>query len=245
MKYHHCLLDCDLSELQLLSDDRRVHAMKSLAIFSKFTGGYSQWKELVQRYGLKWGNRSSLRAFVSILNFKIDDTKEWLLDVIQKLPEDYALAEVFICLTGLRINEALESLRLIPTQSEDYIDKELGMLQHFRFRQFLRGSKNTFISFISNELLERVLEVKPDIRYEALYTKIRRLGYRNKSKELRKLFATTLRNNGIPSEIIDIVQGRISSSIFLRFYYRPFLKETRHKVMNALGPLERELLSEV
>lgn len=36
----------------------------------------------------------------------------------------------------------------------------------------------------------------------------------------------------MPSEIIDILKGRISSSIFLKFYYKPFLKEIRGKVMN-------------
>ncbi len=68
------------------------------------------------------------------------------------------------------------------------------------------------------------------------------MGLNNKTKYLRKLYATTLRNKGIPSEVIDILQGRINSSIFLRFYYKPFLREIRDKVMEAIRPLERQIL---
>jgi hypothetical protein len=46
----------------------------------------------------------------------------------------------------------------------------------------------------------------------------------------------------IPSEVIDILQGRISSSIFIRFYYKPFLQEIRQKVMVALAPLKKQIL---
>ncbi|MEZ5391267.1 MAG: integrase [Nitrososphaeraceae archaeon] len=38
-----------------------------------------------------------------------------------------------------------------------------------------------------------------------------------------KIFATYLRSNGIKQEIIDLLQGRIPKSIFVRHYYRPDL----------------------
>ena len=41
----------------------------------------------------------------------------------------------------------------------------------------------------------------------------------------RKVFATYLRNEGVESEIIDLLQGRISSSVFVRHHYRPDLSE--------------------
>ena len=37
----------------------------------------------------------------------------------------------------------------------------------------------------------------------------------------RKIFATFLRNEGVESELIDLLQGRIPNSIFVRHYYRP------------------------
>jgi hypothetical protein len=37
----------------------------------------------------------------------------------------------------------------------------------------------------------------------------------------RKIFGTFLRNEGIEQEVIDLLQGRISKSVFVRHYWRP------------------------
>ena len=37
----------------------------------------------------------------------------------------------------------------------------------------------------------------------------------------RKIFATYLRNQGVEPEIIDLLQGRIAKSVFVRHYFRP------------------------
>ena len=47
----------------------------------------------------------------------------------------------------------------------------------------------------------------------------------------------------VPSEIIDFLHGRISSSMFMRFYYKPFLQEIRAKVIKAVAPLEQEIMN--
>lgn len=43
----------------------------------------------------------------------------------------------------------------------------------------------------------------------------------------RKVFATFLRNKGIEPEIVDLLQGRISRSVFVNnyYYYRPEINE--------------------
>lgn len=41
----------------------------------------------------------------------------------------------------------------------------------------------------------------------------------------RKVFATYLRNKGIEPEIIDLLQGRISSPVFVNRYHRPDINE--------------------
>jgi intergrase/recombinase len=52
----------------------------------------------------------------------------------------------------------------------------------------------------------------------------------------RKVFATFLRNKGIEPEIIDLLQGRISSSVFVQHYYRPDINEMiASKVRPALN----------
>ena len=56
----------------------------------------------------------------------------------------------------------------------------------------------------------------------------------------RKIFATYLRNEGIESEIIDMLQGRIPNSIFVRHYYRPSLNNF-NDVSNKLDKLLEQI----
>ena len=60
-----------------------------------------------------------------------------------------------------------------------------------------------------------------NISYNALKITLKRRGLDMNMYYRRKVFATYLRNEGIESEIIDLLQGRISSSVFVRHYYRP------------------------
>lgn len=154
---------------------------------------------------------------------------------------------MFDAITGLRPTEGALSCKLITELSEKdkldlYLDKDLMMLQHFRFPElFLRKSKNVYISFITPELLRLILETKPRIKYSALDTKIGRLGYDNKTKQLRKFFATNLRNC-LPQELIDLLQGRIGQTVFMKFYYKPLLLDIQQKTIKALQPLQEQLL---
>ena len=127
----------------------------------------------------------------------------------------------------------------------EYLNYDLMMLQHFKYKKkFLRGSKNAFISFISNELLELVLEHKPAMKYTAVTSALRKRKCRIRVNELRKLYSTTLRNH-LPSEAIDLLQGRIGHSIFIRFYYKPFLQDIKTKTLEGIRPLQKELISAV
>ncbi len=58
----------------------------------------------------------------------------------------------------------------------------------------------------------------------------------------RKVFATYLRNKGIEPEIIDLLQGRISSSVFVNHYYRPDISEI---ITEKIKPVLDSLLKEV
>lgn len=60
----------------------------------------------------------------------------------------------------------------------------------------------------------------------------------------RKVFATYLRNKGIELEIIDLLQGRIGSSVFVNHYYRPDINEIITKrIRPMLDELRAELIS--
>ncbi len=57
--------------------------------------------------------------------------------------------------------------------------------------------------------------------YNALKLMLKRKGLNMNMYYCRKIFATFLRNEGIEPEIIDLLQGRIPNSVFVRHYYRP------------------------
>ena len=126
---------------------------------------------------------------------------------------------------------------------DKYLDKELMMLQHFKYKElFLRKSKNAYISFVTQDLHDLVLENKPKLTYSGLATALNVRGFYNPLNSLRKLNATTLREH-FPAEIIDLLQGRVSESVFLRYYYKPVLGQIREKTLEALAPLQSGLLT--
>jgi len=60
---------------------------------------------------------------------------------------------------------------------------------------------------------------------------------------IRKLHGTVLRDAGVPGEVVDLLHGRISESIFLRHYYRPdILHEIREKVLKATKPVIQQVM---
>jgi intergrase/recombinase len=89
-----------------------------------------------------------------------------------------------------------------------------------------------------------VQRTKPNIKYSALDTMIGRKGFNTRTKQLRKLYATKLRND-LPQELVDLLQGRISQTVFMKFYYKPLLKDIQQKTIRAIQPLQSELLTQM
>jgi intergrase/recombinase len=236
------------SEIRVFNKDKRRHVMQALANLSKYLGIYENWKAIARNNDLHWENRSSLETVLSILNSDIEGVEVWLFEAVRRLPKKHATVLVFAALTGLRPTETCDSCRLISVLAEkgrldEYLDKELMMLQHLKYgKLFLRETKNAFISFVSKELLELVVTQKPKLTYWGLKRAMQRRKLPIKTKELRKLFGTKLREY-LPTEFVDLLQGRISKSVFGRFYYKPILRSCREKTLKAIQPLQTELLS--
>ena len=57
----------------------------------------------------------------------------------------------------------------------------------------------------------------------------------------RKIFASHLRNEGIQSEVVDLLQGRVSPSILTRHYLVP-QNTLKDQVLTAVDKLEKLLL---
>jgi intergrase/recombinase len=244
-KYYYVLFDPSKANiLGGLSKCNRRNSMAALANLSKFLGTYKDWKEIISQAGLHWQKTSHLEVFLSMLNTDMDDVKSWLKETVRRLPGKHSVALRFAVATGLRPDEACKSISLLSELAEanrlcEYVNFQYGMLEHFRFPNlFIRGCKNCYISFVPEGLLKHILAVKPKVKVNGLRSAIKKAGLKVRIKDLRKLFATTLREKGISEEVIDLLEGRIPQSIFLRHYYKPdLLRSVRERVLMAVEPL--------
>jgi integrase len=222
-KYYHILEQDNAQELLTLSDEKRMHIMKALATLSKYLGCYDKWKNIVQRYQLKWSNEDSVQIFHNITNIgqDFDSMISWLKDTITKLPISYGNILLYNALTGLRPNEACESIRLLKNELCNYLKEDSMILEHYKYPQiFIRRTKKAYISIVTDSILDIVKE-PPTCSYNALRLAVKKRGLDMNMSYCRKIFATHLRANGIEQEIIDLLQGRTPKSVFVRHYYRP------------------------
>jgi intergrase/recombinase len=93
------------------------------------------------------------------------------------------------------------------------------ILNHFEFPDiFIRRTKQAYVS-IANDLIIKVANDSGNHSYNALRCHLKRKKIQMNMNYCRKIFATFMRNNGVQSEIIDLLQGRIPKSVFVRHYY--------------------------
>jgi intergrase/recombinase len=222
-KYCHVLLEENAMDLLHLPNEKRIHVMKSLSNLAKYLGYYDKWKLIINRYQLKWSNENGIDTFNKILNDKNDYTSmiNWLTEAYQKIPSKYGNVLLFSSLTGLRPTEACESIRIIESDAEGYLNKDNMVLEHFRYPElFIRRTKNAYISIVSEKLLD-IAKQTNKITYTSVKLAIQRRGMEMHMNYCRKIFATFLRTRGIEQEVIDLLQGRIPKTIFVRHYYKP------------------------
>ena len=225
VKYFKYLFDENsIGELMTFSPNKRLHIMKALSTLSKFTGRHDLWKHIIQKYSLLWSTGdNSLSIFNKIVNeTSYSEMLKWIKDVISAIPGSQANHFIFNTLTGLRPIEVSNCINLIHHNLENYWNRQKGILEHYKFpNEFIRRTKKVFISVVDKSLIELAKGCPVDVSYNALKLMLKRKGLEMNMYYCRKVFATYLRNEGIESEIIDLLQGRISSSVFVRHYYRP------------------------
>ncbi len=211
-------------------------------------GSYDEWKNIVQRYQLKWSdNIKSLKVFDAIFQNESNNYSsmlKWIKDIVAVLTKDYQNIIIFTTLTGLRPDEAQKAIWLIKTKEGDYVDKGRGILKHYQFPSiFLRQTKNAYVSVLNDQIIEIAKATPNKERYMVgLRKRVLKKGYRMNLYYCRKVFATYLRNKGIEPEIIDLLQGRISSSVFVNHYYRPDINEI---IIKRIRPALNELMKEI
>jgi len=220
-------LSGDLSQLRLLSDEKRLHAMKALSCLSKYLGIYSLFKELVKSYDLKWSSGNSDLVIIKRLlrsRSNGNDIRDWIFTVKRKFPRLSTFVD-FMVSTGLRKNESLSSYNLIIELSrrnrleEYYVDQTL---EHFRFHQiFLRPTKKAFISFVPEDIVERVAESEK-LTDSIINKLLQRRGIKLRFADIREYWASVMTRHLSVAEI-DFLQGRVSSNVFMTNYFNPLL----------------------
>ena len=166
----------------------------------------------------------------------------WLNDKCSRLPEKYAEVLKFNTLTGLRPSEAYMSIKLIHDNTENYIDNDTKILEHFRFPYFIRRTKKAYISIVTDRIVEIARSASRDVSYNQLKLQFKRHNMGDIHMLFcRKIFATYLRIQGVEQEIIDFLQGRIPRSVFVRHYFRPTFASENERVAISLENLYEKI----
>ena len=246
LRFHECLLRGDFTALLEMSGDKRVHVMKALSSLSKFLGVYDYFRFLVRNYGLKWTNGGGDDLIIARLTRTVDeDVLKWVRNV-KNMVSDYAAFMDFLVVTGLRYEEAVNSWNLIIRLSREnglgqYYRVENEILEHFRFKSlFIRRSKKVFISFVPRNLVVRIAAFKP-LTVNVLPERIKRRGLRRRFGDVREFWASYM-TKYLRQPEIDFLQGRVSTSVFMRHYFNPvWISDLKERTFKGIRVMLREL----
>lgn len=212
--------------------------MRALSHLAKFNGLYETWQKIVKQNGLRWKQADDNFDFFEKEN--IEEMLGYVRRVIQTYPGECGNAFIFATLTGLRPDEACQAIRLVKQNTKGYYNAQLQVLEHFRYKNvFLRRSKKAFISLVDEETLE-IARHSCD-SYQAINSALKHDKMEMRMSYCRKIFGTWLRKNGIETELIDMLQGRIPSTVFGKHYYRPSFEQERDRVSEKIRALYKEL----
>jgi intergrase/recombinase len=220
-RYAYLLSSGDLSPLLTLPGDKRRHIMAALAALCRFVGKHDEWLRLKRQYGLKSEHNVKLA-------FQIDDSSlkellEWIAKARSCLGE-YASYLDLLLATGVRPSEGILIFNLLLRLNAEgrletyYRD---GWLEHYRFeRIFCRRGKNVYVSYAPPELIRAITGVTDKISRMKIRRRLEGHGLDIKLKQIRKLWASYMTRYLTQSEI-DLLQGRVGRSIFMRHYFNP------------------------
>ena len=247
-RFCHVLFNGEASELLRLTESVRKVVMASLSNLSKFLGVYSEWKRLVEGYGLKWSSGKSEDYLISRMAHteNNENVLEWVKQVKAKIPKLSVFMD-FMILSGLRLREAVNSYNLIIDLAKagrlnEYYNFENEALEHYRFKSlFIRRSKKVFVSFIPERLVEAISKQEKLTLYQISNYVRRDKKLKSRFPELREYYATVMTKWLNQSEI-DFLQGRISGSVFMRNYFNPALiTDLRERVFKGLAEIKSKL----
>jgi integrase len=221
--------------------------MEALTAYAKYAGCYEQWQQIRKRYSLRWTNgNESIAAMQRFFDDtrSLDSMLQRVREMVQVLPVPMAAIIRFACITGLRPNEACESVRLLISGNyhASYYNSQQQCLEHWRYPEiFLRPTKNAYISYLSTDCYQWITKIqgKPPT-LAAISSVCKRRKIPCNFNLCRKIFASWLYKSGIPDMTIDMLQGRVSQSVLAQHYIRPD-STLRQRVLDAVSQLEKEI----
>ena len=208
-KYSYVLERMDIKDLLVLPPAKQRHIMKALANLAKYTGVYEEWNKLRRQHQLKWSSTNTLDVFERIMNngTTYDKMLEYIKQVLSMLPRSHVNVIMFATLTGLRPVEACKSVQLIHTDLSNYLNSDLFILEHFKWKDiFIRTTKKSFISVMTDRLLQITKTADPQ-SYTSIYAYLHKRGLPMRMNYCSKIFGTHLRYRGIESEWSTYLKG--------------------------------------
>jgi hypothetical protein len=240
------MLTGNLREIDTFSDSKRNAVLKALITLAKYLGVHEEFKVKISNYGIKYARPDCFSTFLRILNNCNSDLPEWYAKAYSILRPHERLFLKFVLVSGIRKGEAINSFNLIINLAKQknlqtYYNEEISVLEHFKFRDiFLREKKNVYVTFIPKATIMEIANSEP-ITYEQIRKRLLRHSLKCRITELRDYFATFMVRHGLIREEVDLLQGRIPPSIFIRHYWSPSFKELRDRTMDAISLLEQSL----
>jgi hypothetical protein len=236
------------SKMLALKPSVRPNALKSMVCLSKYLGCYEEYKVKLKSYGIKWTSEdTAFNGFLSIFSKKHDTLGPWIKQIQPLISDSEKLFLRFLAVTGLRRTEAINSFNMVIDLNSngklgEYYNIELNVLEHYKYKVFLRGTKNTYISFVSKELVDQIC-LSQKISYYAFHSRLNRKHIPLRFKELRSYHNSYLRKQGIISELVDVLAGRVPKTVFARHYLGEDMKTFSSQVLEIEANLMETLCS--
>jgi hypothetical protein len=246
LKYHQCY--DNPSELLSVPVTIRSNVLKSMVTLSKYLGNYEAYKSAIKNHGIKWANNNdSLTAFVRILNGNnLKGLSEWYQQANAIFTDNEKLYLRLLALSGVRKTEAkmaFDRIRAMAKEGKlkEYYNSDTKMLEHFRYKEFLRGTKNLYVSAIPYELIQQIANTNNSVSLASMRKKLIKNKLPQRFKELRQFYATNMRKLGLMQELISLLQGRVERTVFTQFYLKENPKELAHNTTLLLTDFENLL----
>jgi intergrase/recombinase len=229
----------------MLPHSIRNNAIKSLIILSKYLGIYEDFKHKLKNHGIKTTTQDSFNSFLRILNVSNNGNNvlEWYRTATSNLRDNEKTLLKYLLYSGIRKEEAITSFNKIidlhkQNRLNEYYDVNLNCLCHFKYpKEYIRKTKNCFITFINIDLLNEIANSET-VSYQAIIKRLYRKNIKCRINELRDYYGTHLLQHGILEQEVNLCQGRIPPSIFVKHYWSPKLSELRDRIFKALSEIE-------